>query len=138
MGPAAPLSITVSDLRDPLAIGNETTYEVLVSNPNSVADHNIQLIATLSPQMAASTVGSSGPSSYSLQGQSVRFNAVTDLAAGSTLMYRIQAHGVQAGTGTLHAEVSSRRCRRPSPPTRRQPFLPIPSGEGGKKPRANC
>ncbi|HEY5314344.1 MAG TPA: hypothetical protein VIK18_17555, partial [Pirellulales bacterium] len=34
-GPAAPLSMSVSDTRDPVAVGNDTTYQVTISNPNS-------------------------------------------------------------------------------------------------------
>jgi uncharacterized repeat protein (TIGR01451 family) len=115
VGPAAPLTLAVSDLRDPVAMGNETTYEVLVTNPNSVADSNVQVTVTLSPQVTPTTLGSSGPSSYNLQGQTVQFNPVPTLAAGGTLMFRIQARGVQAGSGTLHAQVTS--ANSPAPVT---------------------
>ncbi|HEY5315678.1 MAG TPA: hypothetical protein VIK18_24320, partial [Pirellulales bacterium] len=79
----------------------------------SVADTNVQLTATLSPELAPTTVGSSGPSSYSIQGQTLQFSPVASLAPGATLTYSIQAHGATPGTGRLHVQVSS--ANMPSP-----------------------
>lgn len=106
-GPSTPLSMSVSDTRDPVAIGNDTTYQVTISNPNSVADTNVQVIATLSAELAPSTVGSSGPTSSSIQGQTVQFAPVAQLAAGATLTFSIQAHGATPGTGRVHVQVTS-------------------------------
>jgi uncharacterized repeat protein (TIGR01451 family) len=112
-GPTTPLRMSVSDSRDPVAVGNDTTYQVSVSNPNSVADTNVQLIATLSPELAPSAVGTSGPTSYSTQGQTVQFGPVAQLAPGATLTFSIQAHGATPGMGRLHVEVSSANMPTP-------------------------
>lgn len=113
-GPASPLTISVADSRDPVAIGNDTIYTIQVTNPNSVADTNVQLSATLSPELAPSATGSSGPTQPSIQGQTVSFGPVSQLAAGATLTFQVQAHGVQPGTGNLHVTVSSANMQSPA------------------------
>ncbi len=112
-GGAQPLGMTVADLRDPLAVGNETTYEIRVTNPNSVSDRDVRLTVNIPTQMNPSAVGTSGPASYTIEGQVVTFAPVPELQAGATLTYRVLAKGTVPGTGTVRADLSSANMAQP-------------------------
>ena len=108
-GAMQPLGMTVNDLRDPVSVGNETTYEIRVTNPNSVSDRNVRLTVNVPAQFNPSAVGTSGPAAYTIEGQVVTFAAVPELKPGDTLTYRVLASGARPGTGSVRADLSTRQ-----------------------------
>lgn len=105
--------MSISDQTDPVQLGNDTTYQINVSNPGATADSNVQLAVTLGPQMSPLATGIAGPSNYRIDGNVVTFAPVASLAAGTTLTYRVPARAVQAGTAQISANVTS--ANSPSP-----------------------
>ncbi len=112
-GSNTPLQVSISDQTDPVQLGNDTTYQINVSNPGATADSNVQLAVTLGPQMSPLATGIAGPSNYRIDGNVVTFAPVASLAAGTTLTYRVPARAVQAGTAQISANVTS--ANSPSP-----------------------
>ena len=94
---SAPLSMTVSDLRDPVAVGNDTTFEIRVANNNPGADRDVRLSVTVPAEMTPGAVGTSGPAAYNINGQTVQFGSLAQLRPGESLTYRVQARRGQAG-----------------------------------------
>jgi uncharacterized protein DUF11 len=99
--------MSVSDLRDPVRVGAETTFEIRVSNPGDLADRDIRLSVAMPPQLVPSAVGTTGPAAYTIQGQTVQFSPATQIRPGETLTYRVLARAVQLGTGRVTVDLSS-------------------------------
>ncbi len=112
-GGTQPLGMTVADLRDPVSVGNETTYEIRVTNPNSVSDRDVRLTVNVPTQFNPSAVGTSGPAAYTIEGQVVTFAAIPELKPGDTLTYRVLASGARPGTGNVRADLSSANMAQP-------------------------
>jgi hypothetical protein len=101
------LSMTVVDTRDPVAVGNETTYEVRVTNDAQAADGQVVLVVEIPAEMTPMAVGTSGPARYAIQGQTVRFEPVAEVRTGETLTFRIRAKAERGGEVAVRAEVTS-------------------------------
>jgi uncharacterized repeat protein (TIGR01451 family) len=112
-GTTQPLGMTVSDLRDPVSVGNETTYEIRVTNPNAVSDRDVRLTVNVPTQFTPSAVGTSGPATYTIEGQVVTFAAIPELKPGDTLTYRVLATGTRPGVGSVRADLSSANMAQP-------------------------
>jgi uncharacterized repeat protein (TIGR01451 family) len=106
-GVAMPLTVTVADLRDPVAVGNESTYQIQVINGGDAPDQQVQLSVTFPSQMTPSAVGTSGPAAYNIQGQTVQFQPVATIRARETLTFQVMARATQAGSALVQAGVSS-------------------------------
>ncbi|MEX2119289.1 MAG: DUF11 domain-containing protein [Pirellulales bacterium] len=107
------LSISVADVRDPVAVGNQTTYEVRVTNNSQAADRQVAVAVTVPSGMTALVVGSSGPAAYRVEGRQVRFDPVREIRPGETLSYRVEARAERAGGGRCQVEVTSERIQQP-------------------------
>jgi len=109
----AGLTITVSDLRDPVNAGKELTYEIRVTNPSPNSDHQVKLTVTLPEAMAFVPLGTSGPAEYQAQDRTVQFGPVAEIHAGETLTYRVRVRAEKPGTMRLRVEMSSRGQPQP-------------------------
>lgn len=101
------LSVSVADQRDPVAVGNETTYEILVTNNANRPDQQVALAVTLPQQLVLNQVGTAGPSQSFVQGNAVRFAPVAEIRPGETLTYRIRARALQPGDARIRVELTS-------------------------------
>jgi uncharacterized repeat protein (TIGR01451 family) len=95
---AAPGGMTMSttDTKDPIAVGETTTYIVTATNQGSTYLHNLRIVNAISSLM--SFVSASGPSTYTVSGQTVTFSPVTTVAPHQTLTYYITVRAVSAGS----------------------------------------
>jgi uncharacterized repeat protein (TIGR01451 family) len=112
-GGAGGLALMVADLRDPVAVGKGLTYEIQVSNQGQTSQKDVAVTATVPVGMMPDPIGTSGPGKPTIQGQTIRFEAVPGLAAGETLTYRVRVRTRQAGKVTFHAEVTTRDQLQP-------------------------
>jgi len=112
-GAAGGLTLTVADLRDPVAVGKGMTYEIRVSNQGQTSQKDVAVVATVPVGMMPDPIGTSGPGKPTIQGQTIRFEPVAELAAGETLAYRVRVRTRQAGAVTFRAEVTSRDQPQP-------------------------
>ncbi|HEX4130006.1 MAG TPA: hypothetical protein VHZ24_08180 [Pirellulales bacterium] len=106
-GSAAGLQVNLGDLTDPVAVGKQTTFQLLVTNPATVADSQIAASITLPQGMTPVPSGTVGPSAYSINGNTVTYAPVASLVPGATLTYRVQAQAVQPGSARATASVTS-------------------------------
>jgi uncharacterized repeat protein (TIGR01451 family) len=113
---AAQLMFRVTDLSDPIEQGNETTYEIRVTNVGTRAATGIQLGAALSP--ALQPVSGTGPTAVAIQGQQVFFAPLERIAPRGEAIYKITAKGLQHGDHLIRVQVISNES--PAPVTKEE------------------
>ena len=87
------LLLEVVDLTDPLKVGQETVYEITVTNQGTAVDHNIRVTATLDDSMGY--VSSSGATTGRQLGQVVGFDELPTLAPKEKATWRVTAKGLK-------------------------------------------
>lgn len=108
IGPANPLSISVTDSRDPVSPGNDCLYEVRVKNNNSEPDRQVKLTVTAPPEMGPIDLGTQGQGvTFTIQGSTVVFSPLNELRAGETVIYKVNMKAVKAGTARVQAQATS-------------------------------
>ncbi len=110
---ASKLSLSVADLRDPLPQGKELTYEIRVTNANSVSLRDVLIVASAESGLLPVALGTSGPTATKLDRQQVRFDPVAEMAPGETLTYRVRARAEKVGNVALRVEVSAQGLGQP-------------------------
>ena len=113
---AAPggLTISVADLRDPVAVDKGLTYEIRVANQGQTSQGDVTVVATVPVGMMPDPIGTSGPGKPTIKDQTIRFEPVAEeLAPGGTFTYRVRVLTQQVGQFTFRAEVTSRDRLQP-------------------------
>lgn len=103
------LSLTVTDLRDFVAVGKELSYEILVKNNAAAPDQQVVVTVVVPPELTPVSVGTRGPSAHTIDRQTVRFEPVAEIRPQETLVYRIVVRAVRPGEVTLRALLRSSR-----------------------------
>ena len=83
------------DLEDPIEVGANLTYEVVVTNQGSAVGTNIRVTCTLPPEQ--DYVGSTGPTSATVTGKNVEFAPLASLAPKAKATYKVVITGVGVG-----------------------------------------
>ena len=112
----AQLMFRVTDLSDPIEQGNETTYEIRVTNVGTRAATGIQLAAALSPELQP--LSGDGPTAAAIQGQQVFFGPLERLAPRGEAVYKITAKGLQHGDHLIRVQIISNES--PTPVTKEE------------------
>jgi len=107
------LAVLVSEDPDPVAVGNQTAYLVRVTNYAKTADEDLAVAVTLPDGLTPLQVGTKGPSKYQVDGQTVRFDPVTEIAPNDTLSFTVVGTAERAGNVSCQVEVSSRKLDKP-------------------------
>jgi uncharacterized repeat protein (TIGR01451 family) len=112
---AADLTMTVTDLRDPVAAGKELTYQITVVNNGNAVHRQVEVVAMVPDGMAPAPLGTTGPgpTQFVIDRQTVSFNPVMEVRPGETLTYRVRVRAKQAGLFHFRAELSSRELSQP-------------------------
>jgi len=108
------VSLTLSDTRDPITVGRQTTYEIRVLNQTQRALEAVVLSLDLPEELEPLLVGTVGPGRYAIRGNSVQFDPVPTLPAGQSLTYRVEARARRPGTARVRARLQSRSLNRPA------------------------
>lgn len=87
--------LEVVDLDDPIEVGAQVTYEIVVTNQGSSDGTNIEVQCTLPPEERF--VSATGPSRARADGQLVTFDRVPVLRPKAKLTYHVIVTGIQAG-----------------------------------------
>lgn len=89
------LLLEVSDSDDPIEIGKETVYEVVVTNAGSKTETDVKVVCTLPEQLGFRAA--QGPARYQAQGNTVTFEPVAQLAPRGELVFKVTARALAAG-----------------------------------------
>lgn len=109
----ARLSAAISEKRDPVAMGNETTYLIQVRNNGAAAERQVTVSVTLPDQVQAVADGAEGPAKATIRGNAVQFAAVAQLAADATLEYHVRAKASKPGNGVARVVVNAQGLAQP-------------------------
>lgn len=108
---AASVAFQVVDTADPIEVGGETTYEIVVSNQGSKEAANIQLAVSLPDGLKA--IDAEGPTRFTMNGRQVQFQALAQLPPKGETIYRIRVQCVAAGDHRCHVQLLSDDMRTP-------------------------
>jgi uncharacterized repeat protein (TIGR01451 family) len=106
----AAVMFQVADSVDPIEVGGEATYQVRVVNQGSKAAGNVQLMATLPPEMQA--LSAEGPTRYAVQGNNVIFEGLARLAPKAEAVYHLRVKGVRPGDLVVKFQLKTDEIQR--------------------------
>ena len=102
---SASLVMEVQDLDDPIEIGQETAYEVRISNTGSKAAQNVGLTFELPNGIELITVEAA--TQHLAKNGLILFNDLPELAPGKTALFRIHVKGNAEGNQRVRARLTS-------------------------------
>jgi uncharacterized repeat protein (TIGR01451 family) len=97
--------LEVIDLEDPIEVGSNETYVIVVTNQGSAPGTNIKVICTLPDEQTY--VSSTGPSKASVAGKKVTFAPLATLAPKAKATYRLIVKGTKPGDVRFTVEMIS-------------------------------
>ncbi|MHC4844680.1 MAG: CARDB domain-containing protein [Planctomycetota bacterium] len=105
------LLLEVADLDDPIEIGSDVTYVIVVTNQGTAADDQIEISATLPSQEGF--VSATGPTKHTVTGQTVKFAQSGPLAPKAALTYRITVKAKAEGDVRFAISMDSKALTSP-------------------------
>ncbi len=102
---SAALTLEVQDLDDPIEVGQETAYEVRVSNTGSKAAQNVGLTFELPTGLELINVEAA--TQHLAKSGLILFNDLAELAPGKTALFRIHVKGNAEGNQRVRARLTS-------------------------------
>lgn len=99
------------DQTDPVEIGQQTTYQITVTNQGSKDGTNIVIRCTLPEQ--EQLVSADGPTKAKAEGKTVAFEPLPTLAPKASQVYRVQVKGVAAGDVRFQVVLTSDQMTAP-------------------------
>jgi uncharacterized repeat protein (TIGR01451 family) len=111
-----PLTVTISELNDPVNAGTDVVYDVSIKNENTVPETQIQLDFELWAGMTVNALATRSPRGtrdYEQVGAVVRFNPMPELRPGESFRYTIRVRATQAGENRVRCVVSGGSLREP-------------------------
>jgi hypothetical protein len=110
-----------------------------VANTGAAAESQVVVTVVAPPGVAVNRLQTSGPNAatkYELEGQTVRFRAVPEIAPGGSLTYRVQVLTAQPGEIQVHAEAVSREHPQAATGEKTTKVLPVNPPPGNLGPGA--
>jgi uncharacterized repeat protein (TIGR01451 family) len=135
------LTVSVGELQNPVVAGKLVTYLVRVANNGAAAESQVVLTVVAPPGVAVNRLQTSGPNAatkYELEGQTVRFRAVPEIAPGASLTYRVQVLTAQPGEIQVRAEAVSREHPQAATGEKTTRVLPVNPPPGNLGPAAGA
>jgi uncharacterized repeat protein (TIGR01451 family) len=106
------LAIAVVDKQDPVRVGEEVSYEVILTNEGNDADQNVQ--TTVELPNALEFVRASGDTNVQSEGRQVSFEPIERIEPGETYRWNIVARPTSGGSTHVTASVSSDNLSTPA------------------------
>jgi uncharacterized repeat protein (TIGR01451 family) len=105
------LLIEVVDTEDPVRIGEETSYEIVVTNQGSKVANAVQIKAMLDP--GVQFVAASGDTSHRVDDEAIVFEPVRTLEPGDKAAWRVTVRGASAADSRFAVEMTSTELEEP-------------------------
>ncbi|QDT44170.1 Large cysteine-rich periplasmic protein OmcB precursor [Gimesia alba] len=107
----AQLVLEIADLDDPVEIGAETGYKVVVQNDGSKSASNVSVSCELPP--GVELISATGPTQHIAENGVVVFKSLGDLAPGDSVQYQVIVRGTLEGNHRFRARLASDSIRDP-------------------------
>jgi len=106
------LTMSVVGPRIRVVTGEELTYEIKVTNNGSTRSQQLGITATVSESMLFRPLGTA-PAKFAVDGKAIRFEKVSELRPGDSLIYRVRVQTRQPGRWHFRAELTTAALARP-------------------------
>ncbi|QDU04656.1 Large cysteine-rich periplasmic protein OmcB precursor [Gimesia chilikensis] len=107
----AQLVLEIADLNDPVEIGAETGYNVVVKNDGSKAAQNVSVSCELPP--GVELISATGPTQHIAENGVVVFKSLAGLAPGDSVQFQVIVRGSVEGNQRFRARLASDSIRDP-------------------------
>ena len=106
--------MTIAETADPIKVGGETVYQVLITNKSQQSVFDVTLHVTFSGELRFEGTSSPLPERPQILPSEIRFPAAREVRAGENpLNFELRFKGLTPGTAKVRAQVSSRGQTRP-------------------------
>jgi uncharacterized repeat protein (TIGR01451 family) len=114
-GAGGKLSITAAARANPIKVGSDTSFVITVSNAGPNPEQKVALVVKIPEQMQYVEGAAQNPTKVGVvDGQTVRFEPIAQLAAGEKVTFEVRAHANRAGEAAFHAEATSPTTPQPA------------------------
>ncbi|MCA9071019.1 MAG: DUF11 domain-containing protein, partial [Planctomycetaceae bacterium] len=107
----AAILLEVVDIDDPVEVGTETGYEILITNQGTDFATNIQVKLDVPDGMEIT--GIKGPSKGIIENRTVRFEPLAKLAPRADAIYRVKIRGTKPGDFRVTVQAQSDTLKSP-------------------------
>jgi uncharacterized repeat protein (TIGR01451 family) len=97
--------LQVVDLKDPIQVGDHTTYRIDVTNQGSLPGKQVEIIADVPPQLRI--IDARGSVQSKIQGQRVTFPPIDALQPKQMLTYEVEVQALQPNDAHFRVELHS-------------------------------
>lgn len=102
---SASLALEIQDLDDPVEVGQETAYEIRISNTGSKAAQNVGL--TFEMPNGVELINVQSATQHLAKNGLILFNDLPELAPGKTALFRVHVRGATEGNQRVRARLTS-------------------------------
>ncbi len=110
--PAAPgqvqgeLSVAIAEQADPVRVGGESTYHIVVTNKSKSSDKQLVVSISVPKQLRIVSVGAPGATPSFAQ-REVRFSPIAEIRAGESITYELKVQAAEVGSAEVRVSVST-------------------------------
>jgi uncharacterized repeat protein (TIGR01451 family) len=105
------LLLEISGSADPVDVGQETQYEIRITNVSSIPVDNVKLVCTIPAKMGFKEA--SGPIGFKQRGSEIVFGPIANLAPCADAIFRVTCKGEMPGVAIFKACISSTLLEEP-------------------------
>ncbi len=110
-GGPADLKIQVTGRSNPIKVGSEASYSIVVTNAGTNSQRQVRLSVTVPEGMMFVTA--QGPANSNVSGQNVRFEPILEMRPGESITFDVRLRAMRQGTAQVGAEVTSSTTTQP-------------------------
>ena len=105
------LSMEVIDSKDPLLVGEETSYFIEITNQGLVDDSNMEIVVEFPNEIKP--LKATGQTQATISGNTIKFKSLDVLRAKDTVVYAIEAKATSEGDGRVNFKVKTNSIKTP-------------------------
>ena len=105
------LEVSASDLDDPMNVGRETSYHIIVKNTGRTTARNVAVVVNLPRNLRPVSIGTFPE--FSIDGQRIKFVPTPTLAPNATQDYRVRARADEPGRAMVEVDVTAQGLEIP-------------------------
>jgi uncharacterized repeat protein (TIGR01451 family) len=108
--PMPAVRVEISDAANPLEVGDETIYDIQVTNDGTAAATDLRLLAHMPRQMTVTQI--QAPANNDMQGRRIAFEPVC-LDPQTSIRYRLHVKAITSGSARLRVELTMNEAPGP-------------------------
>jgi len=108
-------ALIVTHDHDPVRVGDDVTYHIVVQNKGHAADHGVVIVATLPDgEQFVGVEGAGGRREAKVEGQTISLGAIPTLEPKQTISWDIKAKALRPGEVQLRVTMTSETTTKPA------------------------